>query len=184
MWEEIGVTSYTIKSFRYFHGPPQSVHIRTFPMSFYIGTQSLSNFLLKIIIIKGIFLSSDLSHPEMQKSRKTEFFRLAHSIFNIITALFPPLHTKWFIFLHAPILNSHIKVGFTGHSTIMGPQYENCFLSSLQRMECGPLRYIYENVVKYWLYLRILLKFKWTFFYNRYFIKIYTLSFRDNLIKE
>jgi uncharacterized membrane protein len=104
----------------------------TFPMAFQTGTQSLPNFLMKIIKIEWIFLSSDFSHPGMQKSR-TEFFRLAPSIFNIITALFPITY-KMFIFLHTPILNSHTTVEFTGHSRIMGPHYENCLILSLRRI--------------------------------------------------
>jgi hypothetical protein len=121
-------------------------------MAFETGTQSLTNVLMKIINIKRIFLPADLSHPGM-----TEFFRLAPSIFNIINALFPITY-KMFIFLHTPILNSHIMVEFTGHSRIMGPHYENCFILSLQRIYCGLLCYLNEIVVKHWLYLPTELK--------------------------
>lgn len=170
LWEGTEVTSYSTKVFHKFHGL-RSVHICTVPMAFQTGTQSLPNFLRKIMKIKRIFLPSDLSHPGLQKSRTIEFLRLAPSIFNIITVLFP-IKYKMFIFLHTPILNSHTTVEATGHSRIMGPHYVNCFILPLQRMECGLLCYSHEKVVKLWLYLPTELKFQWTSCYKRYFIKI------------
>jgi len=110
----------------------------THPMACQTGTQSLPNFITKIIKIKRNFLPSDLSHPGMLKSRTIEFLRLAPSIFNIITVLFP-IKYKMFIFLHTPILNSHTTVEVTGHSKIMCPHYVNCFILPMQRIECGLL---------------------------------------------
>jgi hypothetical protein len=51
LWEGTEVISYSIKVFHKLHGL-QSVHMCTFPMAFQTGTQSLPNFLMKIIKIE------------------------------------------------------------------------------------------------------------------------------------
>ena len=100
------VTSYSIKVFRKFHGP-QSVHICTFPMAFQTGTQSLPNFLMKITKIKRIFLPSDLSHPGMQKSRTTEFFRFGAQYFQHNHCTFSHYIQNVYLFTHTDLKQPH-----------------------------------------------------------------------------
>jgi hypothetical protein len=67
----------------------------------------------------------------------TEFYPVAPNIFSIITAVFSPLTYKNVYQLHAPGRKRQVTVTFTGHCTVVGPQYGTFFMSHFWRLEFG-----------------------------------------------